>query len=81
VEGHYDRLPPQAADLVTRPVAILVMAGGVSALAAKAATSTIPIVFLGSREAVELASLSALVDMAVTPRASASLTSSWRRSG
>src|SRR6202011_3897048 len=33
---------------------ILVTAGGVSALAAKAATSTIPIVFLGGRDPVEL---------------------------
>ena len=56
-EGHYDRLPALASDLVSRQVAILVTAGGVSALAAKAATSTIPIVFLGGRDPVELASL------------------------
>jgi putative ABC transport system substrate-binding protein len=47
-EGHYDQLPGMAADLVSRHAAILVTFGGsVSARAAKAATSTIPIVFVG----------------------------------
>jgi putative ABC transport system substrate-binding protein len=45
-EGHYDRLPEMAADLVRQGVNVLVATGGEpSALAAKAATSTIPIVF------------------------------------
>jgi putative ABC transport system substrate-binding protein len=44
--GQYDRLPAMATELVRRPVTVLATTGGEpSALAAKAATSTIPIVF------------------------------------
>jgi putative tryptophan/tyrosine transport system substrate-binding protein len=46
-EGQLDLLPEMAADLVRRPVAVLVAVGGSnSALVAKKATSTIPIVFV-----------------------------------
>jgi ABC-type uncharacterized transport system substrate-binding protein len=45
-EGRYDRLPAFAAELVGRPVTVLVATGGEPAiLAAKAATTSIPIVF------------------------------------
>ncbi len=44
-EGHYDRLPSLAADLVARNVDVIVAAGPPSARAAKSATSAIPIVF------------------------------------
>jgi putative tryptophan/tyrosine transport system substrate-binding protein len=46
-EGHHERLPALAADLVDRNVDVIVAIGGVSAWPAKSATSTIPIVFMG----------------------------------
>jgi ABC-type uncharacterized transport system substrate-binding protein len=52
-EGHYDRLPALAADLASRKVDVIVAAsGGPSATAARSATSTIPIVFIGVGDAV-----------------------------
>jgi len=51
-EGHYDRLPALAADLVGRKVDLIVASSPPSALAAKSATSTIPIVFRGGFDPV-----------------------------
>jgi len=53
--GQYDRLPAMAAEFVRKPVAVLVTTGGEpAALAAKAATSTIPIVFMVGGDPVKL---------------------------
>ena len=53
-EGHYERLPALATDLVSRHVSVLLATGGVAAMAAKSATSTIPIVFTVGNDPVQL---------------------------
>jgi putative ABC transport system substrate-binding protein len=52
-EGHYDQLPALAADLVGRKVDLIMANSPPSALAAKSATSTIPIVFRSGADPVE----------------------------
>jgi ABC-type uncharacterized transport system substrate-binding protein len=53
-EGQFDRLPQLAANLVQRRVAVMVTTGVTSTRAAKAASSTIPLVFLSQDDPVKL---------------------------
>lgn len=53
-EGQADRVPAMAADLVRRQVAVIVAGGNDIAVAAKSATTTIPIVFSIGEDAVRL---------------------------
>jgi len=60
-EGHYDRLPTMAMELVHRRVAVIVPIGGAPAtIAAKAATSTIPIIFNMTADPLELGLVASL---------------------
>ena len=72
-EGNYDRLPALAADLVGRKVDLIVASNPPPALAAKNATTTIPIVFRGGADPVGDGLVASLARPAATSRGSA-----WR---
>jgi putative ABC transport system substrate-binding protein len=59
-EGQYDRLPALAAELVRRQVTVVVAGDGPSALAAKTATTTIPIVFSTGIDPVQVGLVTSL---------------------
>jgi putative tryptophan/tyrosine transport system substrate-binding protein len=59
-EGQYDRFPALVADLVSRKVTVIVSAGITATVAAKAATTTIPIVFIAGFDPVQLGLVASL---------------------
>jgi putative tryptophan/tyrosine transport system substrate-binding protein len=79
-EGDNSRLPTLVADLVSRPAVLIAATGGVaSALAAKAGTTTTPIVFaMGADPSGSVWSPISAVRAAISPASATSPTPSWK---
>ena len=81
LEGQLNRLPALLADLVRRQVAVIAAPGNVPALAAKAATSTIPIVFGVAQDPVKLGLVASSPGLGATRQALIILSKRWWPSG
>ena len=79
-EGQHDRLPALALELARRQVSVIVAGSTPAVFAARAATTTIPIVFILPEDPVALGLVTSLPGLVATRRASTLSAVSWRRS-